>query len=242
MFQYNCLLFDLDGTLLDFDAAQNDALKQTFEHFGIPVNEDTLARYERINTALWRSFENHEIKKEKLYTVRFDMLLSQLEMQGEPKVINEYYFENLEKKGYIYPGVIDMLQALEDGASMAIVTNGAQKVAEGRLKESGIAPYIDEVICSEAIGVAKPAKKFFTHTMNTLGVTSKEKTLVIGDSLTADIAGGEAFGLHTCWYNPKGVPNETGAKPTYTVENYDEILQIVMGEDYELYASEHKKF
>ena len=241
MFRYNCLLFDLDGTLLDFKKGEEDALQDTFAHFSIPQTEDAYARYERINAALWRSYEQKEIKKEKLVTVRFSMLLTQLEMEGNAKEINDYYFSKLAENGYAYPGVLEMFEALEDGATLAIVTNGSSAVQAGRLKESGLAPFIDELVNSEDAGAAKPAKKFFTYTMEKLGVTNTAKVLVIGDSLTADIAGGNAFGLDTCWYNPQGLENDTGETPTYTVQNYDEILQLVMGDDYELYASQQKK-
>ena len=49
---------------------------------------------------------------------------------------------------------------------------------------------------------------------------------MIGDSLTADIQGGNNAGIDSIWFNPKGLVNETPAVPTYQVKNYQEILTI----------------
>ncbi len=242
MYRYNCLLIDLDHTLLDFQKGEEEALHETFLHFNIPTTQEAKAMYERINTALWRSYEKREIKKEKLVTARFNMLLSQLNLHGEPAAINDFYFEKLAKAGYPYHGAAEMLEAAAEGATVAIITNGDSRVQGGRIDASGLAPYIDLVINSEDAGAAKPAGKFFTYALEKLGVTNKPKILVVGDSLSADIAGGNGFGVDTCWYNPGCLDNDTDIKPTYTAENYDEVLQILMGEDWELYASEHKKF
>ena len=50
---------------------------------------------------------------------------------------------------------------------------------------------------------------------------------MIGDSLTADIAGGNAAGIDTVWYNPDYKENTSQAVPTYVVSDYQELLAIL---------------
>lgn len=49
---YYCLLFDVDGTLLDFNAAEDGALRDTLAHFSLPNTEDAVSQYHDINNAL----------------------------------------------------------------------------------------------------------------------------------------------------------------------------------------------
>jgi len=51
---------------------------------------------------------------------------------------------------------------------------------------------------------------------------------MIGDSLTADIAGGHAAGIDTVWYNPDRKENTSLVVPTYTVSNYQEIADLLI--------------
>ena len=50
---------------------------------------------------------------------------------------------------------------------------------------------------------------------------------MIGDSLTADIQGGNNAGIDTIWYNPHHLENKTQAQPTYEVDSYQALLEIL---------------
>ena len=82
MAYYNCLLFDVDDTLLDFSAAEQSALHETLQQFNLPDNEETIGIYQKINSSLWASLEKGEIKKDKLVIKRFSVLLDELK-RGE---------------------------------------------------------------------------------------------------------------------------------------------------------------
>ena len=51
---------------------------------------------------------------------------------------------------------------------------------------------------------------------------------MIGDSLTADIAGGNNAGIDTAWYNSKGLINQTQARPTYILQSYQDLLDLLL--------------
>ena len=74
----------------------------------------------------------------------------------------------------------------------------------------------------------KPEPAFFDKVGQLIPGFIKEETLMIGDSLTADIAGGNAAGIDTIWYNPNHKENTSQVVPTYTVSNYQEIADLLI--------------
>lgn len=231
MAYYNCLLFDIDNTLLDFNAAEHKALQETLEYFGLPQDAETEAKYIQINTGLWAALERGEIKKDKLVVERFARFLKAVGGQQDPAQVNRYYLGQLATHADAMPGAGDVLCELAEVATLAAVSNGVERVQVGRMKDSGLGQYMDEMFISEKLGVTKPNRRFFEIALRTLGLETRDKVLVVGDSLKADIEGGAGAGLATCWYNPNGRENDTSAQPTHVIHTLEELYAIVMEED-----------
>ena len=231
MAYYNCLLFDVDDTLLDFSAAERQALQETFQKFEIPYTDENVSCYQSINTSLWAALEKGEIKKDKLVVKRFEQLLQQLNLQGNPAAINEYYLNRLSEKAVLFEDADVVLKNLSEVATIAVVSNGVEKVQKGRLQRSGLLPLMDAVFVSEKLGVTKPNRKFFDMALQTLGVNNKQKVLVIGDSLKADIQGGNNAGLATCWCNFSQAENHGKIKPQYEIHHLQELYELVMEQE-----------
>ena len=83
---------------------------------------------------------------------------------------------------------------------------------------------------SETVGYDKPSVKYFEAVAEAIPDFDKEKTLVVGDSLTSDIKGGINFGLDTCWFNPNGKARPEEMEITYEIKSLDEIYDIVTAE------------
>ncbi len=75
--------------------------------------------------------------------------------------------------------------------------------------------------------IKKPAREIFDYAFEKFGITDKSSVLMVGDSLTSDMKGGEDYGIDTCWYNPSLKENTTDVNLTYEVENLLQILEIV---------------
>ncbi len=238
---YNCMLLDLDGTLLDFASAEQEAIGQTLQTFNLPNTEETRRIYVGINAELWQKFEKGEIKKEKLVLQRFQKLLQQLNAKADAVQMNNEFLKCLSIQASPYPGAIELLEELAEFASLAVISNGSSRVQMSRLEKSGLLPYFDELFFSENVGIAKPSPKFFHHVLKKLGVTQKQKVLVIGDSLEADIQGGINTKLDTCWCNFDKLEIPNHPKPTYIVHNYLELKQVAVGEEALKIASNREK-
>lgn len=228
---YNCLLFDVDGTLLDFKAAEHAAIRETLAEFNLPSDGGTANSFSQINAELWLALEKGEIKKDKLVVQRFSKLLSAIGAEGDPVRLNNEYMTRLSNGATMYPGAGELLSELAEYATLAAITNGNRKVQLNRLEKSGLLQYLDDVFVSEKLGVTKPSARFFELALKQLGINNKSKVLVIGDSLAADIQGGINASLDTCWCDFENTGNNTQIKPKYTVKSYMDLKLIAVGEE-----------
>lgn len=231
MAKYNCIMMDIDNTLLDFDAAERKALLETLQQFSLPCDEAAVSRYHEINSSLWGELNKGKIRRDKLVVERFDRFVKEVGAAAKATELNRAYTEHLATHADVIPGAEEALQELAEVATMIAISNGTESVERGRLKLSGFEKYFDDIFISEAVGVSKPNPKIFQMAMRKLGIEHSDKVLVVGDSLSADIQGGVNAGLDTCWVNMKGLENESGLTPTYEVKALSELYPIVMEED-----------
>lgn len=81
-----------------------------------------------------------------------------------------------------------------------IITNGFAEVQYKKLENSGIAGYFNSVTNSEMAGVKKPHPKIFEHALSVAN-TTKERSVMIGDCIDADVKGALSFGMDAIYFN-----------------------------------------
>ncbi|MBI9102908.1 MAG: YjjG family noncanonical pyrimidine nucleotidase [Spirochaetales bacterium] len=229
------LLFDADGTLLDYNQAEYQALKATLAWAGFKGKfEPALLFYREINIKLWKSFEKGEISQEILRTRRFALLRDELNLGSVQKVLTEevlskIYLKNLAKTGHTIEYALEVIKELHQNKkfTMAIVTNGLKDVQYDRLKAAGIHDYFKKIIISEEIGIQKPNKDFFEKSFKLLGSDDKESYMIIGDTYSSDIQGGINAGIKTCWFNPGKTPLNGNPVPDLEIFDLRELLPLL---------------
>lgn len=232
MSQYQFLLFDADDTLLDFSKDMTQAFRLTYRQCfedQQPYRPEFLNTYEECNTRWWKKFERRECTKPELYINRFVDFLAETGLTGTPTLINQSYFENLGAGGALFPGALELIQALSKAFSIYIITNGNAATQKTRLEHSGLAAYIKDRFVSEEAGAAKPDPKYFDYVFSKIPGFQKEQAIVIGDSLTSDILGAKNVGLPCLWYNPAHLPNPEGLPCLLEVESYRQIQEFFYG-------------
>ena len=229
MAKYYCILFDADNTLLDFDAAESKALADTLRNYGIEPDAETVQTYRTINGELWRQLEKGQIRRDKLMAERFTRFLKAVNAAGSGAEMNQYYLDQLSTHPDLAaPNVLDVMKELAEVATLAVVTNGFDRVQSRRVAESGLKEFVEEVFVSEKLDSEKPNRKIFDTALCSLGVENRERVLMVGDSLTSDIQGGINAGLDTCWFNPSHNENPGKVCPTYEIETLEELYPLVM--------------
>ena len=226
--KYKFLLFDLDHTLLDFDAAEDIALTQLLEEEGVEDIQAYKDYYVPMNKDLWKDLEQKKITKAKLINTRFAKLFAHFGIEKDGAYLAERYQFFLSKQGQTFPGVEDLLKKLiSKGYELYAATNGITYIQTGRLEQSRIAPFFKEIFISEQLHTQKPDASFYEKIGARIPNFDKNHALMIGDSLSADIQGGNNAGIDTIWYNPHHLENKTQAQPTYEVDSYQALLEIL---------------
>ena len=223
MKRYPVYLLDADETLFDFQKAEREALRKVFAGYGVPFSEDVLLQYRRINEALWRALERGETTKERLQTERFSRLFQELSLNLDSVRIGaEEYPDALAEGNFLLPDALETCRKLAEESTLYLTTNGITRVQKRRLRESELAPYISGIFVSEEAGAAKPQSAYFDYVAEKIGLTDRSCALIVGDSLTSDIAGGANAGIDSCWFNPTGKP--CGAvRPTWEIRSLREL-------------------
>ena len=229
--RYDFLLFDADGTLLDFHKSEYEALWETLEINGIQPTDDKIKLYSGINDSLWKLHEKGEMTKSVLLVRRFELLLEALGECMDAQKLSSDYISRISQKGYVLDGAEEMCRALLGKARMVIVTNGLEVVQRGRYARCGIDRYFENVFISDKIGFQKPSVHFFEAVATCIDGFDKSRALIIGDSLSSDIKGGINFGIDTCWYNPDGKECPADMNITHISDSFEDIVNFILRED-----------
>ncbi|MDR0399837.1 MAG: YjjG family noncanonical pyrimidine nucleotidase, partial [Treponema sp.] len=184
-------LFDADGTLFDYDMAEENALKIMFDHYDLEYSENVRLKYQEINSHAWKSYENNEITKTELQTLRFTRLFNEIGVHCDVNHFNERYLNELGKGSFLTDGALEICREITScNKKIYIVTNGILATQEARIEHSAIKKYISGFFVSEFIGYQKPHALYFEYVFSHIPQIDRDKILIIGDSLSADIAGG----------------------------------------------------
>ena len=223
------ILWDVDGTLLDFEKAENQAIKKCFEVFELgECTDEMIERYSVINKKYWERLERKELTKPEILVRRFeDFFASENIVTDCAAEFNKEYQLRLGDTICFCDDCYELVKGLKGQVKQYAVTNGTKVAQDKKLNKSGLIELFDDVFISEDVGVEKPDVKFFEHVWEHIGHYPSEEVLIIGDSLTSDMKGGNNAGIPCCWYNPKGIANTLDVKIDYEIKDLHEVLEII---------------
>ena len=229
--RYDVLLCDADNTIFDFNKAEENAFAAACQRVELEPNEEIHALYCEINESLWKLLEQGGITQKVLRVRRFELFLEAI---GKPELdaqaMAEEFVNALGRQSVPIEGAVEAVVRWSQMVPVIIVTNGIAKVQHGRMERSEVRHYIRGMVISEEVGAAKPDPKMIFVGMEMAGVTDKSRVLMLGDSLSSDIAAAANAGVDACWYNPHATENTKGLPIRYEIRDLDEIDAIIKGE------------
>lgn len=223
------ILWDIDGTLLDFEAAEKAALNKCFLSHGMgECTIEMMKRYSKINQKYWEALERGELTKPEVLVGRFREFF---EKEGLPienaESFNEEYQVRLGDTIVFCDNGYELVKKLKAGVKQVAVTNGTKVAQDRKLRNSRLDELFDGIFISDVLGVEKPNIGFFNKVLSEIGACKKEELLIVGDSLTSDIRGGNNAGILTCWYNPKKKENTQKEHVDFEISNLWELEEIL---------------
>ena len=223
------ILWDIDRTLLDFDLNEKNSLKSQFKKYNLgECTDEMAAEYSRINISKWQMLERGELTKDEVKVTRFDDFFKKYGITGVNSAdFTEDYENGLADTVVFIENAPEILLALKGKYKQYAVTNGAKSVQHKRLAQAGFYDILDGVFISDEVGYEKPDKRFFDYVLDSIEPCRKDEIVIVGDSLTSDMKGGNNAGIITCRYNPKGTENTSGVLIDYEIKSLNEIYSLL---------------
>ena len=222
------ILWDVDGTLLDFHAAEKNAIRACFAELGLgECTDEQIARYSVINKKYWKRMEDGEITKQEVLNGRFAEFFANEGVNGDVEAFNMLYQIRLGDTIVFIDEADRLLADLRERVKQYAVTNGTKRAQDRKLRLSGLDRLFEGIFISDEIGAEKPSREFFDHVFANIEPFEKDEILIVGDSLSSDIRGGNVAGIRTCWYNPQGLPAPTDLRVDYEIKQLGEIYGIL---------------
>ena len=219
------LFLDIDNTLLDFDAAAEQSMEHCFQVFGLAYRPEMFSIFNEENGKLWRKIEKRELSVADLRTVRWQTILARLGLEADGAAMEDEFKKALHESAVPVEGAMEILPYLHEKYRLCAASNGPYGQQINRLQKADMLKYFAHCFVSEQMGVEKPSRTFFERCFEKLPGVKPEETMMIGDSLTADIAGGKCMGMKTCWYDREktGYPDRADV----TIHNMRMLKEIL---------------
>ncbi len=224
------ILWDIDDTLLDFHAAEREAIKKLFGEFELgECTDEMLKRYSAINRSYWKRLELGEITKPQVLIGRFkDFFESEGLDVGCAEAFNEAYQVSLGDTIVYRDDSYNIISSLRGKVKQYAVSNGTVIAQNKKLRLSGLGELMDGIFLSEHLGVEKPNAEFFDKVFDAIEKVDKSEIMIVGDSLSSDIKGGNNAGIKTCWYNPAKTMATPELRIDYVITDLHEIYDIIL--------------
>lgn len=222
------IFFDLDHTLWDFETNSRKAYEICFKEHNIGVDLAVfLNKYININFHYWKLYREEKVTKEALKYGRLKDSFDAVDYTISDELIDQLateYLQHLPNFNTLFEGAIDILEYLKPKYKLHIITNGFIEVQHHKLKKSGILPYFSELITSESVGVKKPNPKVFYYALDKANAIAQQ-SIMIGDSLEADVHGALNVGMKAIYFNPS--QNENSENNSIEIKKLHEIKRYL---------------
>ncbi len=238
---FKAIFFDADNTLFDNLECAKFYLEKTCEKMGIPYSQEFYDTYFKINSPLWKRVEEGKLLRSEVKNIRFKSVFEELKIEGvDPLKTESTLLEMIAQSHALIEGVAEVLSLLAPHYAIYMASNSRHGQQQNRCRLAGIDKYFTGYFISDELGAPKPNSEFFQRAFATLDGVKPHEVLMVGDSLRADIAGGKAFGLTTCWFDYfKDGGDFPSVKPDFTIREFSDLLALLLP-DGEFFASDEK--
>uniref|UniRef100_UPI004049658E YjjG family noncanonical pyrimidine nucleotidase n=1 Tax=Flavobacterium sp. TaxID=239 RepID=UPI004049658E len=198
------VFFDLDHTLWDFDKNSGYAFEIIFKKHNLELDVYLfLNHYIPRNQHYWKLYQVNKVTVEDLRFYRLKDVFDILEFSISDEMvrqISEEYITHLTESNHLFDGAIEILEYLKPNYELHIITNGFHFAQEKKIKNANIAHYFKTITNSELAGEKKPHPIIFEYALSIANAT-KNESIMIGDSLEADVEGALNFGMDAIFFN-----------------------------------------
>ncbi len=235
---YKVIIFDADHTLIDYLEDEKAVLRELLPTLGIEPTEEIVCDCDDVSNETWENAGLNNVNDpyiqehyHRLYVEHTEDLFRALFLRypssADPKEAGLRFMRMMQRPSILCESAEEVLKALKGKYTVCVATNATSALQRARIRP--IEQYLDGVYISEEVGFIKPLPPFFLKILQDLGV-KREDCLMVGDSLSSDVAGANNVGMDSCWLNRQQRKNDSGIVPTYEIRSLKELL-VLLGEN-----------
>jgi putative hydrolase of the HAD superfamily len=230
---YEALFVDLDDTLYSYpecNEAGKRAAWQAARELGYDLDRDEFDDlYFEGRREVKRELAGTASAHERfLYFKRAIRIHTGTHSARDALALGEAYWETYVEEMELFDGVRETLAEIHDaGVDVAIVSNLTTRIQLKKIEHLGIEDHVDLVLTSEETGREKPSSAMFTLPLAQLDCKPSE-VVMVGDSIAADIEGGNAVGLTTVLFNEDADGRTGNERPDHQIDAFPELTDLVL--------------
>ncbi len=221
------VLMDVDDTLLDFKECARENVCGCCLKNGIEYSDSMFEFFLSRNIILWKRIEDGLLTVDELHRTRWAGIFHDLGIEADGPAFELDFIAGLRDTSVPVAGAHQVMEYLHSRYKVYVVSNASNLQQSTRLGKAGLMQYVDGIFGSLDIGYNKPSREYFDYCFSQLGGTRPDQTVIVGDSLNADISGGQAYGLHTIWFNIRKVEPSDSTFPDYTIHTLTELTSLL---------------
>ncbi len=227
LMEIKAVLIDIDNTILDFDKSAQAVIIKLAKDCNIKLPDRYFDVFRRINDNLWTELEQGNIVKSDIYKLRWKTIFKELDIEADYNLFEENFRKEMRNTAIPIEGAANILEYLSNKYPVYTASNSSKLQQEIRLRSSGLSKHISGMFSSEEIGFQKPAKEFFYECCKELYPIRPDETVMIGDSIDADIIGAKNFGIKSIWFDYYNRNYENLCFTDYRISELKELKNII---------------
>ena len=228
----DAVLFDLDDTLFDHRHCARTALEAVHgahDCFRAIPFEVFAAAHAALLEELHAGVMLGELDVDSARLERFRRLFAKTGAAAGDELVNAATARY--RRGYVearrsVAGAAGLLERVQMRARVVVVSNNILAEQREKLRHCGLDRFVDDLVVSEEVGVAKPHPAIFQAALERAGC-DRTRAVMLGDSWAADIAGARAAGIRPVWFNPLGLPLPERADDVEEIRSLEPVESVL---------------
>jgi HAD superfamily hydrolase (TIGR01662 family) len=238
--RFEVLFFDLGDTLIyDKDPWEpifpraDAAMRTSLEKSGYPLAQGAYGEFKTIFD-LYYHRRKDKIEEETTVQLLRELMGKQGASPPDPVLFAamEAMYAITQKNWYVEQDAAPSLEVLQGlGYRLGAISNAADDENVQELVDKGkLRPYFEFILSSAACGVRKPDGHIFRLALDHFKV-APEKTVMVGDTLDADILGANRMGIYSIWITRRAqIPPDEGElsiQPQAAISTLSELPELL---------------
>ena len=204
--KYKAIVFDIDGTLIDYDYSQYLALSKLMNIIPWKSEQkpDDNAAFDiwfKEKFEVYKRPDSNEIGFYDQQKIILENFLAYYGIISNSAKLSDQLIDNYKSSWRLYPDVMECLLKYKD-IPLHIISNGNSDFQRLKLTNTGIETYFVEILISGDIGIKKPDSQIFTTMSERLNL-EPQNLIYIGDRLDVDAVAANDAGMKGVWINRK---------------------------------------